>query len=155
MLGINRKNFWQGSDSNPEPIAWEPCCSKPTAAIYFWIKRVGNFGLTKKEKRLYWMNNFSCILHILRKIITGGPRGWHAIISCLIMLIRGLLFGRFRALVSPWPLRSKMIESKIKHGFREYLSSSKTLFDRSWVVLTEWIEFINLSTLLFNRSLLN
>ena len=35
MLGINRKKFWQGSDSNPEPDAWEPCCPKPSAVIYF------------------------------------------------------------------------------------------------------------------------
>ena len=69
MLGINRKNFWQGNDTNPEPTAWEPCCPKPTAVICFWIKRAGNFSLKKKEKRPYWMNNFSCILHILRKII--------------------------------------------------------------------------------------
>ena len=68
ILGINRKNIWQGSDSNPEPTAWEPCCPKPTAVICFWIKRVGNFGLKKKEKRPYWMNNFSCILHMRRKI---------------------------------------------------------------------------------------
>ena len=70
MLGIYRKNFWQGSDSNPEPTAWEPCCPKTTAVIHFWIKRVGNFGqIKKKEKRPYWTNNFSCILHILRRII--------------------------------------------------------------------------------------
>ena len=68
MLEINRKNIWHGSDSNPEPIAWEPCCPKPTAVIYFWIKRVGNFGLKKKEKQPYWMNNFSCILHMRWKI---------------------------------------------------------------------------------------
>ena len=51
MLGINRKNFWQGSDSNTEPTAWEHCCPKPTAVIYFIIleKRVGNFGLKKKK----------------------------------------------------------------------------------------------------------
>ena len=50
MSGINRKKFWQGSDSNPEPSAWEPCWPKPTAVIYFWIKRVANFGQTKKSK---------------------------------------------------------------------------------------------------------
>ena len=61
-------NFWQGSDSNPQPTAWEHCCPKLTAVIYFWIKRVGNFGLKKKEKRPYWMNIFSCILHTRRKI---------------------------------------------------------------------------------------
>ena len=66
MLLKNHKNFWQGSYSNPEPTAWESFCPKSTAVIYFWIKRVGNFGL--KKKRPYWMNNFSCILHILRKI---------------------------------------------------------------------------------------
>ena len=49
MLGINRKYFLQGSDSNPEPTAWEPCCPTPTAVIYFWIKRVGNFGQIKKR----------------------------------------------------------------------------------------------------------
>ena len=80
MLGISRKKFWQGSDSNPEPTAWEPCCPKPTAVIYFWIKRVGNFGLKKKEKRPYWMNNFSCILHILRKIITSLLRGFKLVV---------------------------------------------------------------------------
>ena len=68
MLGINRKNIWHDRDSNPEPTAWETCCPKLTAVKYFWIKRVGNSGLRKKEKRPYWMNNFSCILHILRKI---------------------------------------------------------------------------------------
>ena len=47
MLGL--KIFWQGSDSNPEPTAWEPCCLKPTAVIYFWIKRVGNFALKKND----------------------------------------------------------------------------------------------------------
>ena len=35
MLGINRKNIWQNRDSNLEPIASEPCCPNPTAAIYF------------------------------------------------------------------------------------------------------------------------
>ena len=50
MLGMNRKNFWQGSDSDPEPTAWEPCCPTPTAVIYFWIKRVGNFSQMKKKK---------------------------------------------------------------------------------------------------------
>ena len=66
----NRKNIWQDRDSNTVPTASEPCCPNPTAVIYFWIKRVGNFGLKKKEKekRLYWMNNFSCILHMWRKI---------------------------------------------------------------------------------------
>ena len=49
MLGINSKDIWHGSDSNPEPTAWEPSCPKPTAVIYFWIKRVGNFGLEKKK----------------------------------------------------------------------------------------------------------
>ena len=49
MLGINRKNIWHDSDSNPETTAWEPCCPKPTAVIYFWIKRVGNFGVKKKK----------------------------------------------------------------------------------------------------------
>ena len=50
MLGMNRKNICHGSDTNPEPTAGEPCCPKPPAVIYFWIKRVGNFGLKKKEK---------------------------------------------------------------------------------------------------------
>ena len=49
MLGIHFKNFWQGSNSNPESTASEPCRPKPTAVIYLWIKRVGNFGLKKKE----------------------------------------------------------------------------------------------------------
>ena len=68
MLRINCKNIWHDSDSNLEPTAWEPCCPKPTAVIYFWIKRVG-----KKEKRPYWMNNFSCILHMRRKITRQEP----------------------------------------------------------------------------------
>ena len=53
MLGINRKNIWHDSDSNPEPTAAEPCCPNSTAAIFFRIKRVGIFGLKKKEKRPY------------------------------------------------------------------------------------------------------
>ena len=69
MLGINLNNFWLGSDSYPKPTAWERCCPNPTAVIYFWIKRVGSFALKKKEIRPYLMNNFSCMLHILRKII--------------------------------------------------------------------------------------
>ena len=69
MLRITRKNIWHDRDSNPKPTAWERCCPNPTAIIYFWIKRVGSFGLKKKEKGPYWINNFSCILHILRKII--------------------------------------------------------------------------------------
>ena len=51
MLGINRKNIRHGSDLNPEPTASEPGCPKPTAVIYFWIKRVGNFGLMKKKEK--------------------------------------------------------------------------------------------------------
>ena len=61
----NRKNIWHARDSNPGPTASEPCCPNPTAIIYFWIKRVSNFGL--KKKRPYWMN-FSLILHMRRKI---------------------------------------------------------------------------------------
>ena len=72
MLKINRKNIWHDSDSNPEPTAWEPCCPAPTTVIYFWIIGVGNFGLKKKEKRPYWMNNFSCVLHMRRKITRGA-----------------------------------------------------------------------------------
>ena len=72
-LEIYRKKNWHDRDSNSEPTAWEPCCPNPTAVIYFWIKRVGNIGLKKKEKRPYWMNNFSCILHMLRKIIMLTP----------------------------------------------------------------------------------
>ena len=49
MLRIIRKNIWHDSDLNTETIAWEPD-PKPTAVIYFWIKRVGNFGLEKKRK---------------------------------------------------------------------------------------------------------
>ena len=71
MLRINGKNIWHDRDSNPEPTPWERCCPNHTAVIYFWIKRVGSFGQIKKEKRPYWMNNFSCILHILRKITIG------------------------------------------------------------------------------------
>ena len=65
MLAINRKNNWHDRDSNPKLPAWERYWPNPTAVIYFWIKRVGNFGLKKKP---YWMTNFSCILHMLRKI---------------------------------------------------------------------------------------
>ena len=49
----NRKNIWHDRDSNPGPTASEPCCPNPTAVIYFRIKKVGNFGLKKKEKRAY------------------------------------------------------------------------------------------------------
>ena len=28
ILGINRKNIWHDSDSNPEPTAREHCCSR-------------------------------------------------------------------------------------------------------------------------------
>ena len=73
MLGTNRIKFWQGSDSNHEPTAWEPCCPKPTAVIYFWIKRVANFDLKKKEEQPYWKNNFSCRLHMRRKITIHSP----------------------------------------------------------------------------------
>ena len=66
-LGINHEKIWHDRDSNPEPTAWDPCCPNPTAVIYFWIKRVDAFGLKKKEKWPYWMNNFSCILHVRRK----------------------------------------------------------------------------------------
>ena len=52
MFGINRKNIWHDRDSNPEPTACEPCCPNPTAFIYFWKKRVGNFGLKKKKTTL-------------------------------------------------------------------------------------------------------
>ena len=92
MLGINRKHFWQGSDSNPEPTAWEPCCPTPTAVIYFWIKRVGNFGLKKKEKRPYWMNNFSCILHILRKIIRRSANSWILLDFKIRQKVKNLIF---------------------------------------------------------------
>ena len=68
----NCKVFWHDRDSNPGPTALEPCCPNLTAVIHFWIKRVGNFRLKKKEKRPYWMNNFSCILHIRRKITRGA-----------------------------------------------------------------------------------
>ena len=53
MLVLNRKIFWPGSDSNPEPTAWEPCFPKLTAVNYFWIKRVGNFG--KKNDPAEWI----------------------------------------------------------------------------------------------------
>ena len=70
----NRKNIWHDSDSNQGPTASEPCCPNPPAVIYFWIKRVGNFGLKKKEKRPYRMDNFSCILHMRRKIMKSPIR---------------------------------------------------------------------------------
>ena len=54
MLGINREKFWQGSDSNSEPTASEPCCAKTTAVIYFWIKRFGNFGQMKNNDPTEW-----------------------------------------------------------------------------------------------------
>ena len=66
MLKINRENNWHGRDSNPKPTAWECSCPNPTAVIYFWIKRVGIFGLIEKTTLL--KNNFSCILHMLRKV---------------------------------------------------------------------------------------
>ena len=62
----NRKNIWHHRDSNPGPTVSEPCCPNPTVVIYFWIKRVGNFGLKKRKTTL--LNNFSCILHMRRKI---------------------------------------------------------------------------------------
>ena len=46
----NRKKNWHDRDSNPGPTSSEPCFPNPTAVIYFWIKRIGNFGLTKKRK---------------------------------------------------------------------------------------------------------
>ena len=80
MLRVNRKNIWHNGDSNPKPTASERCCPNLTAVTYFWRKRVGSFALKKKEKQPYWMNNFSCILHMLRKI-TGKElelaRGGH------------------------------------------------------------------------------
>ena len=62
MLGINRENFWQGSDSNPEPTAGELCCPKPTAVIFFWIKRLGNFGL-KKNDPTEWIIFLVCYMY--------------------------------------------------------------------------------------------
>ena len=70
MLAINHKNYWQGRDSNPEPTAWEPCCPKPAAVNYFWIKS-WQFWSDKKRKTTL-LNNFSCIFHILRKITRGA-----------------------------------------------------------------------------------
>ena len=49
MLRISGKKCWQGSVSNSEPTAWEPCCPKPTAFICFWMKRVASLGLKKKK----------------------------------------------------------------------------------------------------------
>ena len=75
-LGINRKNIWHDRDSNPKPAAWEGCRSNSTVVFDFWIKRVGSFALKKKRKQilphctLYWMNNFSCKLHMWQKIIS-------------------------------------------------------------------------------------
>ena len=56
MLRINRKNFWQGSDWNLEPTAWDRCCPNPTAFICFWIKRVGSFGLEKTTLLNEWFS---------------------------------------------------------------------------------------------------
>ena len=50
MLGINRENFRQASDSNPEPTAWKPCCPKPTGVIYFWKKKELAILVWKKIK---------------------------------------------------------------------------------------------------------
>ena len=82
MLGINRKDIWHDRDSNPKPTAWERCCPNPTAAIYFWIKRVESFALKKKKfdptvHCTEWI--FFCIFHIRRKIITkeNVNRGWY------------------------------------------------------------------------------
>ena len=67
-LTINCQNIWHDRDSNPKPTAWERCCPNPTAVIY--NKTSWEFWTEKKEKRPYWMKNFSCISHILRKITT-------------------------------------------------------------------------------------
>ena len=71
-------NFWQMPVKSwkylprqrlgPGPSAGEPCCPNPTAVICFSLRRVGNFGLKKEEKRPYWKNSFSCILQMRRKI---------------------------------------------------------------------------------------
>ena len=72
MLRINRKNFWQGSDSNPEPTAWETC-PKPTAVIYFWIKRVGSFALKKRKTTLL---NEKIFLHITYAAKNKNQQTW-------------------------------------------------------------------------------
>ena len=81
-----------------ETRIWTYClrnfCPNPTAVIYFWIKRVGNFELKEKEKWPYWMNNFSCILHMRRKIITEkhcllpsiSPR-WNSFLTIFLKLL--------------------------------------------------------------------
>ena len=80
-----------------------------------------------------------------------GSRGWRAVISCLLMVIRRYLFSGFRAVVSPWS-RPTSTESNNRHCFRVYLSSSKTLYDRSCVVLTEWIETSESSSIFLRCS---
>ena len=35
IVGINRKIFWPGSDSNPKPTAWKRCCPNLSAVFFF------------------------------------------------------------------------------------------------------------------------
>ena len=72
FLFVKHGNSWHDRQSNLGLTAREPCCPNPTTVIYFQIKRVGNSGLKKKEKRHYWLNNFSCLLHMWQKITKGA-----------------------------------------------------------------------------------
>ena len=49
IVGRKCLSAWHGSDSSTKHTSWGPCCPKPAAVIFFWMKRVGNFGLRKKK----------------------------------------------------------------------------------------------------------
>ena len=92
MLGINRKNILHDKDLKPEPTAWEPCSPNPTAVIYFWIKRVGSFGLKKTTLPNEY---FFCILPMRRKMKEAGF--WEAINRVISGVLQKLGYLRFSA----------------------------------------------------------
>ena len=56
----------------PRTYCLRTLLSQPSCCHLFLNKKSWQFWSDKKkEKRPYWMNNFSCILHILRKITSG------------------------------------------------------------------------------------
>ena len=67
MLRINRKIIWHDRDSNLKPSAWQRCC--PNHCCHFFLNKKWAISGLKKEKRPHWMNSFSCVLHMRRKII--------------------------------------------------------------------------------------
>ena len=80
-----------------------------------------------------------------------GPRGWRAILSCLLMLVRRWLFSLFRAVVSPWSPDFDWIEYqtlppevpfKFQNSFWHIMGGINRINRNVG-------EFINLSTLLF------